>query len=137
MPLAESLRQSLDRFADHHDLMQHGGLRLEAPRKASFVMPWIKVWIRRAALAISRRVASSRDIACLIRRDHHLGRVQNGLTAYPVGTPFQGAFANQVDGTVQQAGQFLLHLDVGQEPPVCIVMKGDEDIDTVRAKVGP
>src|SRR5919197_1959906 len=29
MPLAESLRQPLDRFADHHGLMQHGGLSLE------------------------------------------------------------------------------------------------------------
>src|SRR5262245_36187166 len=111
---------------------------LRSPRNASLVMPWIKVWIRRAALAISRSVVSSRAIACLVSQDKHLGRVQNGLAAYPVGTPFQGTFAHQVDGTVQQGGKVLLHLHMVQESPLHVSVEGDEDINiTVRAKVGP
>jgi len=61
---------------------------LRSPRNASLVMPWIKFWIKYAALAISRRVASSRAIACLVSQDNHLSGAQNGLTPHPIGTPF-------------------------------------------------
>jgi hypothetical protein len=128
----------LDRLADHHDLVEHGRLRLEVAEESLLRHALDKGLDQAGGVGISRSVASSRDIACLVSRDNHLGRVQNGLTTHPVGTPFQGAFANQVDGTVQQGGEFLLHLDVGQESPLCVIVEGHEDIDiTVRAQVGP
>jgi hypothetical protein len=38
---------------------------------------------------------------------------------------------------VQQGGEFLLHLHVGQKSPVSVIGEGDEHIDiTVGAKVG-
>src|SRR5262245_11261161 len=98
---------------------------LRPPRNASLVMPWIKVWIRRAALAISRSVVPSRAIARLVSQDKHSGCVHNGLAAYPIGTPFQGTFAHKVDGTVQEGGKFLLHLHMIQESPLRIIAEGD------------
>jgi hypothetical protein len=38
---------------------------------------------------------------------------------------------------VQHGGKFLLHLDLGQESPLCVVVEGDKDIYiTARAKIG-
>lgn len=89
---------------------------------SSRLIPATNLWARCAACRISSTAASSRGIP-------RLGGVENFSATNPVCTALDGPAAHYIHPTPKQRGQFIAHPYAVEERPVCVISKGDKDID--------
>lgn len=64
----------------------------------------------------------------LCDRKQRLCRFQNFLTTQPVGALQEGAFADEINVPLKQRLEFLLHLHMVEQSPICAFLKVNKNI---------